>query len=181
MQHTAQPLDRESLAAADDHFALKLWLRLLTCTSLVEGRIRQELRHHFAWTLPRFDLLAQLERSRDGLRMGELSKRLMVTGGNVTGLADQLEAEGMIQREPVANDRRATVVRLTPQGRRAFAEMARTHERWVIGMFGALSRDEQRQLHQLLGRLKTGLAAAAPPAAPQDSPEPIAPRRRRSR
>jgi DNA-binding MarR family transcriptional regulator len=85
----------------------------------------------------------------------------MVTGGNVTALADQLEAEGLITREPVADDRRAIRLRLSENGRRRFSEMAAGHERWVIALFETLSRDEQQQLLQLLGKLKPGLGAGA--------------------
>jgi len=151
-----QAVDHETRLEADDHFALKLWLRILTCSNLIEARIRHHLRREFDCTLPRFDLLAQLDRA-DGLKMSELSQRLMVTGGNVTGLADQLQQEGWLVREAVENDRRATRLRLTEAGRDRFSGMARTHEGWVVEMLGALSRDEQRQLHALLGRLKAGL------------------------
>lgn len=153
-----QPPDHETRVDARDHLALKLWLRLLTCTNLIEGRIRRDLRTDFDCTLPRFDLLAQLARTPDGLKMSELSARLMVTGGNITGLADQLEREGLIARERVADDRRATRLRLTSQGSQRFAEMATVHEGWIVEMFGALSRDEQAQLMTLLARLKGGLA-----------------------
>jgi DNA-binding MarR family transcriptional regulator len=159
----APAIDHETRLDADDHFALKLWLRILTCANLIEGRIRGNLRREFDCTLPRFDLLAQLERD-DGLKMSELSRRLMVTGGNVTGLADQLQREGWLVREPVADDRRAMRLRLTDDGRARFTEMAHTHEHWVVDLLGALSRDEQQQLHALLGKLKGGLSDA--PVAP---------------
>jgi DNA-binding MarR family transcriptional regulator len=164
----SQVIDHETRLDADDHFALKLWLRILTCSNLIEARIRNALRRDFASTLPRFDLLAQLDRE-DGLKMSELSQRLMVTGGNVTGLADQLQQEGWLVREPVEHDRRATRLRLTVAGRERFAGMARTHEGWVVDMLGCLSRDEQRQLHALLGKLKLGLhgADAVPPSPPR--------------
>ena len=155
----APALDHETRLQAHDHTALKLWLRLLTCTNLIEGSVRRGLRSDFASTLPRFDLLAQLERHPQGLKMSELSQRLMVTGGNVTALADQLEAEGWITREPVADDRRATRLLLSPSGRERFAEMAAGHERRVVSLFDALSRSEQLQLHALLGKLKPGLVA----------------------
>jgi DNA-binding MarR family transcriptional regulator len=157
MPQDAAELDHESRVAPDDHAALKLWLRLLTCTNLIEGSIRQALRRQFDSTLPRFDLLAQLERAPDGMKMSELSRRLMVTGGNVTGLADQLEKEGLLARESVQSDRRATRLKLTPAGRRRFAEMASLHERWVVDMMDRLDRDEQVTLHRLLGKLKRGL------------------------
>ena len=178
-------VDHETRLEADDHFALKLWLRILTCSNLIETRIRHHLRHDFDCTLPRFDLLAQLDRA-DGLKMSELSQRLMVTGGNVTGLADQLQDEGWLVREPVENDRRATRLRLTDAGRERFGGMARTHEGWVVEMLGALSRDEQRQLHALLGKLKLGLRgpSAAAPGAPAarrpNRPKPAAVRPRRA-
>lgn len=151
------PLDHETRLQAHDHTALKLWLRLLTCTNLIESSVRQLLRSDFASTLPRFDLLAQLERHPQGLRMSELSQRLMVTSGNITGLADQLEAEGLLSREPVSDDRRSIRLRLSPAGRRRFAEMAAGHERWVVSLFEGLSRHEQGQLLALLGKLKPAL------------------------
>jgi DNA-binding MarR family transcriptional regulator len=148
--------DQETRLDDDDHVAVKLWLRILTCSNLIEGRVRNNLRREFDSTLPRFDLLAQLARA-DGLKMSELSQRLMVTGGNVTGLADQLEREGWLTREPVAHDRRATRLMLTRTGRERFVEMAATHEDWLIELLSPLSRDEQIQLHGLLGKLKLGL------------------------
>jgi DNA-binding MarR family transcriptional regulator len=153
-------VDRESRLKDTDHEALRLWLRLLTCTNLVEGAIRSELRQSFDCTLPRFDLMAQLERHPEGLRMGELSRRLMVTGGNVTGITDQLVKEGLVTREAPPDDRRAFVVRLTPTGSKSFQRMAQAHEAWIVGLFGALSATERRQLYSLLAKLKTGVTAA---------------------
>jgi DNA-binding MarR family transcriptional regulator len=157
--------DLESRIADDHHQALKLWLRLLACTTRVETLIRGRLRSDFSTTLPRFDLLAQLEREPDGLTMGELSQRLMVTGGNVTGVTDQLEAEGLVQRAQHPGDRRAYSVRLTPAGRRQFRRMAATHEKWIVEMFSAWSEPEKRRVHDLLAGLKLHLATlnAAPP------------------
>src|SRR2546426_3936795 len=104
--------DRETIARADDHRALRIWLRLLTCTQLIEKQVRARLRSHFATTLPRFDLMAQLERHREGLKMNELSRLLMVTGGNVTAIVDQLEKEGLVERLDEPADRRAFRIRL---------------------------------------------------------------------
>ncbi|HSD54484.1 MAG TPA: MarR family transcriptional regulator [Burkholderiales bacterium] len=154
-----QPVDRESRASRADHEALRLWLRLLTCTSLMEGSVRAELRRDFDCTLPRFDLLAQLERHPDGLRMGELSKRLMVTGGNVTGITDQLVREGLVTRAAPPDDRRAFVVRLTPAGRRHFLRMAEAHEAWVVKLVSGLAATERKQLFDLLAKLKRSVSA----------------------
>ena len=150
----ATAVDHESRARHEDHEALRLWLRLLTCTNLIEAAVRSELRRDFDCTLPRFDLMAQLERHPEGLRMGELSKRLMVTGGNVTGITDQLVREGLVTRAAPPDDRRAFVVRLTPAGRRQFLRMAESHEAWVVKLFSGLPAPERRQLHALLARLK---------------------------
>ncbi|MGE0801468.1 MAG: MarR family winged helix-turn-helix transcriptional regulator [Lautropia sp.] len=146
-------IDQETRLSSDDHIALRLWLRLLTCANLIETSIRQRLKQEFAITLPRFDLLAQLERV-DGLRMSELSQRLMVTSGNVTGIADQLEQDGWLTREAVSGDRRATRLRLTASGRKRFAEIAAVHEAWVVELMDALEQSEQRELQRLLGKLK---------------------------
>ncbi len=149
--------DHETRADTQDHEALRLWLRLLTCTNLIEGQIRSRLRESFATTLPRFDLAAQLDRESEGLKMGELSRRLMVTGGNVTGLVDQLEQDGHVERVDDPSDRRAIRIRLTDAGRANFAHMAREHELWVIELFGGLSANERQTLFKLLKRLKTTL------------------------
>lgn len=160
-QLAAVPVDREARASEAHHDALRLWLRLLTCTMLIEGEVRARLRERFAITLPRFDLMAQLERNPQGLRMSELSRRLMVTGGNVTGLTDQLVAEGLVERQPVPGDRRAVTVRLTRAGKRAFDRMAAEHEAWIVELLGGLSGSERDRLHTLLGRLKTSVRANA--------------------
>ncbi len=139
---------------ADHAGALRLWLRLLTCTQLVEREVRSALRAQFDTTLPRFDLMAQLERSPEGLKMNELSRRMMVTGGNVTGITDQLVAEGLVERVAVDGDRRAFLVRLTKAGQGSFAEMAHAHEGWIVQAFGDLSDKDMATLHKLLGRVK---------------------------
>ena len=149
--------DPESRVSDDHHESLRLWLRLLTCTLMIERRVRAGLRAQFAITLPRFDLMAQLERHPQGLKMGELSRRLMVTGGNVTGLTNQLVEEGLVERQPIAGDRRAHAVRLTAKGKRAFDAMAVEHERWVIAMLAGLSASDRARLFALLGDLKTNL------------------------
>jgi DNA-binding MarR family transcriptional regulator len=156
----AVTVDRESRASRTDHEALRLWLRLLTCTSLMEASVRAELRRDFDCTLPRFDLMAQLERHPEGLRMGELSRRLMVTGGNVTGITDQLVREALVTREAPPADRRAFVVRLTPAGRRHFLRMAEVHEAWVVKLVSGLAAPERRQLFELLARLKKSATGA---------------------
>jgi len=149
--------DPESRVSDDHHESLRLWLRLLTCTLMIERRVRAGLRERFAMTLPRFDLMAQLERHPQGLKMGELSRRLMVTGGNVTGLTNQLVDEGLVERQPIAGDRRAHAVRLTAKGKRAFDAMAVEHERWVIAMLAGFSASDRARLFALLGDLKRNL------------------------
>ncbi len=146
--------DRESAVAVDDKLELKVWLRLLTCANLIEGEVRNKLRENFATTLPRFDLLAQLDRAPDGLSMGELSSRLMVTNGNVTALADALVREGLVLRAQHPSDRRSLCLRLSPAGKRVFDAMTPSHEEWIDGMMSAMSRDELARLLELLGKLK---------------------------
>jgi len=151
------PLDQETRIRDDAHDALRLWLRLLTCTSLIQSIIRTRLRESFECTLPRFDLMAQLDRQPEGLKMGELSRRLMVTGGNVTGITDQLVKEGLVERDSVPSDRRARLVKLTPAGRKAFQRMAQELEQWLIRLFSHVPDGEKKRLHGLLGEVKSGL------------------------
>ena len=142
-------------AAPSEHpEALRLWLRMLTCTQLIEKQVRSQLRTQFDTTLPRFDLMAQLERAPEGMKMKDLSRRMMVTSGNITGITDQLVAEGLVERMDVEGDRRAYLVRLTPQGREQFNTMARQHEQWIVEAFSTLGERDIATLYRLLGKVK---------------------------
>lgn len=147
-------IDAETRATSDDHHALRLWLRLYACTNLIEARVRRRLQSAFATSLSWFDLMAQLDRAPRGLRMTELSSRLMVTSGSVTGLVDALESEGLVVRMADATDRRALRVKFTREGRRKFRAMADEHEKWIIEMFAGLTERDGRALAQQLQALK---------------------------
>jgi DNA-binding MarR family transcriptional regulator len=157
MEERAQPIDRETSAELrpGDHKAeLRLWLRMLTCATLIENGVRRKLRDSFDVTLPRFDLMAQLDKTPVGLTLGELSQRMMVSNGNVTAIVEALLAQGLVSRTPSAVDRRAQMVALTPEGRAAFRRMAERHEGWIAEAFAGLSAPEAEQLMALLGKAK---------------------------
>ena len=159
-----QAIGLEARSHHDDHLSLRLWLRLLACRSEIEKEIRARLRAHCGMTLARFDYLAQLHRHPGGLRMSALSRYLMVTGGNVTGLTDQLERDGLVQRDAEPGDRRSGRIALTAKGRDAFAAIVGEHERWVIELFAGIDEAERRQLYELLGRLRLQLSKRQPAA-----------------
>jgi DNA-binding MarR family transcriptional regulator len=160
-QSAALDAETKIAEAPGDHKAeLRLWLRLLATNTLIETEIRRRLRERFEVTLPRFDLMAQLERKPHGMTLGELSQRMMVTNGNVTGLVDRLLAEEIVTRRQHKSDRRSHIVSLTEKGRRQFARMAKEHEDWIAGMFGELSQNEFSTLTKLLGKLKTSVRGA---------------------
>ncbi len=144
--------------AKGPHASLRIWLRLLACSSLVEGEVRRKLREDFECTLPRFDVLAQLEsasrESVEGLTMSELSRRLMVTNGNLTALVERLVQEGMVSRASSPSDRRTQIVRLSVEGRRALNSMAPQHEAWINSLFSSLNDDDRASLYDLLGKLR---------------------------
>lgn len=146
--------DLEARLLQEDHQALKLWLRMLSCTNLIVSVLRRRLQSAFSLSMARFEFLAQLERHPEGLRMSDISRRMMVSSGNVTGLADRLEADGLIVREVNARDRRSVKVRLTASGQKFFAEVAQVHEGWVIELFEGLTEEERNAFYQLLGKLK---------------------------
>ncbi|MEK8047437.1 MarR family winged helix-turn-helix transcriptional regulator [Ideonella margarita] len=159
-------IGREGRANASDHLDVRLWLRLLSCSTQIEQVIRTQLRLQHGTTLSRFDYLAQLERHPDGLRMNALSRFLMVTGGNVTGLTDQLVAEGWVERVADLQDRRSQTVRLTPEGRVQFLRMAADHEAWLTQMFSGFDSQNKDLLYELLGHLRVHLARPAPEDTP---------------
>lgn len=132
---------------------LRLWLRLLRATRLIESELRERLRKEFAITLPQFDVMAALARKEDGMTMTELSRMLMVSNGNVTGIIDRLAAEKLVLRQAPANDRRSFIVRLTPKGAAQFAVVARAHEGWVDELLGSFDAAQTENLIDMLGGL----------------------------
>jgi DNA-binding MarR family transcriptional regulator len=151
------PLDAETKVTErpNDHKdELRLWLRLFSCKILIETEIRRRLRDNFDITLPRFDLMAQLDKAPAGMKLGELSQRLMVSNGNITGLVDRLVAQGLLDRQPAPNDRRAQLVKLTAEGRRSFRAMAAVHEDWIAEIFVGLNASDRMALMRLLGKAK---------------------------
>ncbi len=129
---------------------LRVWLRLLKINKAVEAELRERLRTQFATTLPRFDVMAALYRHADGLKMSELSRLLMVSNGNVTGIVDRLTEDGLILRAAVPGDRRAACARLTAKGRAEFEKQAAAHEAWVAELLGGLSEDDCAQVMGLI-------------------------------
>jgi DNA-binding MarR family transcriptional regulator len=151
--------DRESAGADSDHLEIRLWLRLLTCTTLIEREVRARLGRKFDITLSRFDVLAQLERADNGLTMGQLSHRMMVTQGNVTGLVDRLVTDGLEERKAIDGDRRVHLIRLTTTGRSYFEELAAVHHGWICDMFAGLNAADTNRLFKLLAQVKTSVTA----------------------
>jgi DNA-binding MarR family transcriptional regulator len=160
----AERLHPETQQTSESRAVLRTWLRLLACTNIIEGHIRGALREKFDTTLPRFDLLAQLDAASAeaprGLTMSELSRRLMVTNGNLTGLVDRLAREGLVARRVSPPDRRTQMISLTAAGKQALGAMTPDHATWVRDMFSGLTDAERRQLYALLGKLKRSAQAA---------------------
>jgi DNA-binding MarR family transcriptional regulator len=136
---------------------LRLWLRMLSTTKLISQEIRRRLRNEFGATLPQFDLMAQLYREHDGLRLGELSKRTMVTNGNVTGLVERLETDGLVLRETPDGDRRVTVAKLTKKGDEIFAAMAAAHEGWLRDLMADVDPTIIAELWKDIGEVKSSV------------------------
>jgi DNA-binding MarR family transcriptional regulator len=157
MNDAPQVVDTESVLSGDESprkSELHLWLRLLSATNLISAEIRRNLRHCFNITLPQFDLLAQLEREPNGLRLGEVSQRMMVTNGNITGLVDKLVEHGFVIREASPEDRRVMNVRMTKAGAALFAVMAKANEDWMIKLFSEIPIEAREALMRELNIVK---------------------------
>ena len=139
MSANSKPQPKEKAISKE---RLRLWLKLLKASSLIEDELRHRLRAECNWTLPRFDVMSVLNRAPDGLKMSEISKKLRVSNGNVTVVVDKLVAEGLAVRVAVPGDRRANLVRLTPKGLDVFTEHARVHEAWVDELLGGLNSED---------------------------------------
>jgi len=156
-------LDRETKASerpGDHKDELRLWLRMLTCSTLIETEIRNRLREEFKTTLPRFDLMAQLDKTAVGMTVGEVSQRLMVSNGNVTAVVAGLVTDGLVDKRSAPQDRRVQILTLTAQGRKFFRAMADRHEEWIAELFVGLDQADIAQLFRLLGQTKSSLHRA---------------------
>ena len=153
--------DEKAAPAGSDTEALRLWLRLFATANLVEAELSRRLRAEFSMTLPRFDLMAQLDKTAEAITLGELSRRLMVTNGNVTGLVDRLVEDGLVERRVRRADRRSATVRLTDAGKTLFADMAKAHRAWVAELFGGVDTASQAQLSALLRLARESVGARA--------------------
>jgi DNA-binding MarR family transcriptional regulator len=163
--NAADELGHEARSGGADHAALKLWLRMLACTTQIEDEIRRRLRARFDISLPRFDYMAQLYRQPAGLKMSELSRFLMVTGGNVTGVTDELVREGMVSRQNSPTDRRTWIVCLTPKGKDTFESMAKEHEQWILELFSGMEASTVQTLYSQLGALRVQLVRKQDPGS----------------
>ncbi len=132
---------------------LRLWIRLLRAARGIEVELRERLRKEFSITLPQFDVMAALSRNESGMNMTELSRLLMVSNGNVTGIIDRLAADKIVLRQAPATDRRSYIVRLTPKGASQFAVVAKAHEGWVDELLASFDAAEAEELIQQLGGL----------------------------
>jgi DNA-binding MarR family transcriptional regulator len=160
MAHAGDTLCSDRLGGAPhSKQSLRLWLKLLSCTMVVEKRLRAKLGADFGTTLPRFDLLAALERHAQGLKMSALSEFLMVSNGNVTGVVSRLIEDGLVTRTVDEEDRRSATVRLTRKGRDSFLKMAASNERWMDEMFADLSDHQIEELMRLLTHVRRSIAA----------------------
>lgn len=139
--------------------SLRLWLRLLACENIVEQTVRTRLRNTFDITLPQFDVLSELEHAGEALTMSQLSQKLMVSNGNVTGVVDRLERDGYVRREASPTDRRVQFIALTDHGVAAFRDMAHVHEQWITELFADLSANEIKALLTSLDKAKESIAA----------------------
>lgn len=144
--------------ASGNTLDLRVWVRLLDCAKIIEKRLRRNFEDQFATTLPRFDILATLDRAPDGLRMGELSRALLVSNGNVTAIVRQLQEQGLVASNPDPDDGRSAIVSLTGEGRRQFRVLAEAHHGWVREALSDFPEDSQRQILDLLTQLKSSIA-----------------------
>lgn len=155
---TALSIREKHDGALDDRSSVRLWLRLLSCTMAIEKIVQRRFAERFGTSLPRFDVLAALERHPDGMAMGALSRALLVSSGNVTQLVQKLVADGLVRMDPSPTDRRSSIARLTPRGAVHFVELAEAHHDWIDELLAGVDPDLRERLYEGLGTLKTSIA-----------------------
>lgn len=150
--------DVETRLNESDSDSLRLWLRLNSCNNQVQNYIREKMRQEFNLTLPRFDLMAQLIGHKNGLKMGEISERLMVSNGNTTSIVLQLEKDGLVERLINQEDRRSTLIRLTTKGTKLYNKINKSYAQWLEDIFAIVSTVQYKRLHKDLSDLKLNIS-----------------------
>ncbi len=158
MKH-AVPIREKHDGALGGRSSVRVWLRLLSCTMAIEKEVQRRFAER-GMTLPRFDVLAALDRHGE-MNMGALSQALLVSNGNVTQLVQKLVRDGLVELHKLPSDRRTSIVRLTPEGKEVFARLARAHEDWIDQMVGSLDYTQRERLYVALGVLKMSIATAS--------------------
>ena len=158
MKHTV-PIREKHDGALGDRSSVRVWLRLLSCTMAIEKEVQRRFAER-GMTLPRFDVLAALDRHGE-MNMGALSQALLVSNGNVTQLVQKLVRDGLVEMHKPPSDRRSSIVRLTPEGREIFGRLARAHQDWIDQMVGGLDYTQRERIYVALGVLKMSIAKAA--------------------
>lgn len=153
---------RKPRAQKTDSLELRIWLRLLSCTNIISRHLRRNLKNSYSLSLPRFDLLAQVGRPRLGPSLGELSRRLLVTKGNITDIVARLEAENLVERRRDDTDGRIQYVFLTKTGHELLNDVLPAHNKWLRDLMRGMSRQELSTLYQALGILTTALKEMGP-------------------
>ena len=159
MKHVV-PIAEKHDGKLGDRANVRVWLRLLSCTMAIEKEVQRRFAER-GMTLPRFDVLAALDRNREGMTMGALSKALLVSNGNVTQLTQKLKRDGLIEVTPLPSDRRTQIVRMTEEGKQQFHKLARAHNDWIDQMLGDLDFTQRERLYVALGTMKLSIARAS--------------------
>ena len=140
------------VAPRDD---IRTWLRLVKAVLPMEREVNRMFQHEFGQSLPRFDVLSQLERSRPGGHaVGVLADLLIASAGNITRLISRMEDEGLVHRTMADGDRRRQIVVITNKGLDLYRTMEDRHTRWCVERMAGLSADEKADLQRLLIKLR---------------------------
>jgi DNA-binding MarR family transcriptional regulator len=134
---------------ATDH-RMRAWLAMVGCFTSVERSLRRHFNHVFRSSLPRYDVLMALVHFPDGLTMGQLASKLMVSKGNMTGVVRRLQQNNCVRQASSRHDRRVRVVTLTSKGRTLWEQMHGEYRSVIEDVLSQLSKTESRLLTQSL-------------------------------
>lgn len=140
--------------------ALQLWVKLARAASTM-GKMSAENIKGFGLTEPQFAVIECLGHLGP-LSHTELSRKMLVTGGNITCVIDNLQKENLVERIQDKKDRRVSSVKLTAKGKKLFREKFVEHAKFIATISSVLSEQEQRQLSSLLKKFGLGLKQQFP-------------------
>ena len=130
------------------------WIALVRTHARLWDQVEAQMRQDSGLTMPRYDVLMQLDMAGGRLGLTELASTVVLSPSGLSKLLDRMEASELLRREADPRDARSTFARITPRGRSLVKKARQSHHAWLQRAFGdALDDRDVADLSRIMGRI----------------------------